>query len=633
MMPVSAPESDLPMRRLVPALLTLACLGAAEPVPFPREAEVQAALTQHLAPHPRLFWSAAEQADLPARLAADPALAAVDRGLLRQAENALGDPAPTRTLEGNRLLGMAQMTMKRLVVCAYAWRRTGEARFLARVQADLDAVMAFTDWNPGHFLDVAVLAHGVAVAYDWCHGALGSERQAAVRTALRTKAFAPASGKPWWLRAHHNWNQVCHGGLGLAALAMAEDAPEEAARVLARAIDCLPAAMATYGPDGAYPEGPSYWAFGTTYNVLLLDGLTTALGQDFGLTAIPGFLATGDYFLHATGPSGDYFRYSDCNPRTSAVPAAAWFAARLGRSELTWNEWTPLERLADPTVVNGGSVWNPDLAMWPVWAARMSPGRAVPAATHWSGQGATPTAYHRSGWTPEATWVALKGGSPRTNHGHMDVGAFAMDALGVRWADDLGMQDYRSLEKAGLKIWEMGATSDRWKVFRLGAMSHSVLTVDGQPQGLAGSATILRQTPSTTVIEQSPVYAGQLAEARRGVALAGTSVVVQDDLRASGAATVRWAMLTQAAVRVEGSTAVLTREGRTLTMTVSAPAGATLEVWPAVGPATYDAPNPGAVLVGFRTALAADATATLRVTLVPAGAPAIAGVPERLSAW
>ena len=67
----------------------------------------------------------------------------------------------------------------------------------------------------------------------------------------------------------------------------------------------------------------------------------------------------------------------------------------------------------------------------------------------WVGQGKNPVALMRTSWTDtNAIYVAMKGGSPSVNHGHMDVGSFIMEANGERWAMDFGMQDYNSLETA-----------------------------------------------------------------------------------------------------------------------------------------------------------------------------------------
>lgn len=60
------------------------------------------------------------------------------------------------------------------------------------------------------------------------------------------------------------------------------------------------------------------------------DALTTALGQDFGISESPGFMQTADYRLQVTGPSAECFNYADSDGKTDGEASAvmAWFAAQ-----------------------------------------------------------------------------------------------------------------------------------------------------------------------------------------------------------------------------------------------------------------------------------------------------------------
>ncbi|MCH5376017.1 MAG: heparinase, partial [Planctomycetes bacterium] len=69
---------------------------------------------------------------------------------------------------------------------------------------------------------------------------------------------------------------------------MMEDEPDLAARTVLNAAQNVTRAMSAYAPKGSYPEGPGYWAYGTSYNVLLIDMLEGVLGTDFGLSKAPG---------------------------------------------------------------------------------------------------------------------------------------------------------------------------------------------------------------------------------------------------------------------------------------------------------------------------------------------------------
>jgi hypothetical protein len=204
----------------------------------------------------------------------------------------------------------------------------------------------------------------------------------------------------------------------------------------------------------------------------------------------------------------------------------------------------------------------------------------------------------------------------------MDIGSFVMDADGVRWADDLGMQDYNSLETKGVALWSRGQDAARWDVFRLSAGAHNVLTVDGARQRFDGHAKIVESGAGGTVVDLGPTYAGQLASARRKVALgADRGVVITDDFAALAekAATVRWAMVTRAEVRLDGvGQATLLRDGKRLALRVVEPAGVTLQIYATdPPPAATDAPNPGTRMVGFTVAAPAGAVRRIRVELAP----------------
>jgi hypothetical protein len=203
----------------------------------------------------------------------------------------------------------------------------------------------------------------------------------------------------------------------------------------------------------------------------------------------------------------------------------------------------------------------------------------------------------------------------------MDVGAFVMDADGLRWADDLGSQDYNSLESKGVSLWGKTQEAERWKIFRLGTSSHNVLMVDGQQQRVAGDARIVAARAGRTVIDASSIYKGQLAQARRGVALQPDRTVrVQDEVTAlDKTATVRWAMVTHAEVSLDGpGRATLSQAGKRLAFRVLEPATAKLAVYPTdPPPSPLDAPNPGTRLLGFEVQVPAGSAQRLVVQLIP----------------
>ena len=574
--------------------------------------------------HPRLLLTLSGESAFQQRIASTPLLSSIAEALRAQADRMLSTRPVERIVEGKRLLDKSRTAFSRTLHLGLAWRLTGRKAYLDRVREELIAISNFSDWHPQHFLDVAEMTAAAAIGYDWCYDGLDEETRALVRSAIVEKGLRASIKNSGWSRLNSNWNQVCNAGITLGALAVAESEPELAASLVSRAVTTLPIVMHEYGPDGAYPEGPTYWSYGTTYNVLLIAALESALGTDFGLANQPGFLATADYYLQVIGPSGLAFNYSDAHRGQDDLESAMfWFARKRGDSSILWNQWPLLQsRLSSRTWIEKPIteplpfllLWMPDAPATP----------DVPQALSWTGRGLTPVAFHRSSWDANAAFVAIKGGTPSINHGHMDVGAFVMDVDGVRWADDLGLQNYHSLESKGVNLWEKGQDAERWKVFRLSTAAHNVPMVDGQQQRVAGNAPIVSSGRGRTVVDLTDIYEGQLASAKRGVALeSDRSVRVQDEYTAPDRPVrVRWAMVTSADVSIDGpGKATLSQSGRTLSFQVCEPLDAKLVIFPTdPPPSPFDARNEGTRMIGFETRLEARHHQRVIVQLAPAEA-------------
>jgi hypothetical protein len=600
------------VRYPVPLVCFAVLLAACSPTAIGSE-EVQARLAQPLPAHPRLLLGPEGFDAVRKTIDGDPAMQRVWAFLHAEADALLVTEPVKREMAGKRLLGVSRECLQRVGTLAMAHGITGDARYAQRAEQEMLAAAAFSDWNPSHFLDTAEMTAALALGYDWLHGALSPEARTTIREAIVEKGLEISFPDPNWATTENNWNQVCHGGLTLGALAVFDEAPDLAKRVIARAVAKVPIAMKEYEPDGVYPEGPTYWVYGTSYNVLLIAALESALGSASGLDDRAGFMRSPHFYLHSAGPTGRFYNFADCREGAELSPAMHWFARRLNDPSLLWNE-RPLLEHAELKMDR----MLPFLLLWPPLPGDV----AAPAATAWHGGGSTPVALMRSGWNASATFAAVKGGSPGANHAHMDSGSFVLDQNGVRWAVDLGLQDYLSLESRGVDLWNRTQDSERWSVFRLNNFSHNTLVVDGQLQRVKGNApmTAFQAGPevSHAIVDLTPVYEGQLASVQRGLWLAGESVLVQDDITAPGReVSVRWGMVTRAEVTLDATKpgrAVLAQEGQELLMRVLAPAGARLAVVNIeTPPAEHDAKNPGTHMIVFETTLQAGASQRLAV--------------------
>jgi oligo-alginate lyase len=549
--------------------------------------------------HPRLLVGDADWASLSARRQADEDLDRLVLALLARARRDLALPVIERQLEGRRLLRVSRELIRRTLQWAFAWRVTGERVFVERARRDMLAVAAFADWNPDHFLDVAEMTAGLAIGYDWLFDELPADERATLRGAIVGKGIAQARHGHRTFRAAHNWSQVCIGGMVLGALAVQDDEPDLAHDLLAAARKDVLHGLHAYGPDGAYPEGPGYWTYGTTYSVLLVAALRGAGLTDWGVLAAPGFARSAEFYAQSIGPSGRHFNYADSNEGQELASPIVYLARELDQPAL-------LNAKRGMARANQGLAerFAPLAALW--WPAGGSgrSGNALPLS--YAGQGPQPLAIWRTSWTdPNALWFAIKGGGGAYNHAHLDAGSFVLDLDGLRWARDLGMQDYNSLESRGIALWDMKPGSARWKVFRLSAEAHNTLTLDGRPHIATAMASLVMANEREALIDLAPVLG--LKVATRRARFADDAVVLQDRIAgATPGMAVRWALCTEADIRLDGSTAFLTQKGRALRVRFEGQA-VQLAVLDISRPRSdFDHPNPGTRQLVATAPVAAD---------------------------
>jgi len=524
--------------------------------------------------HPRLILSGAELERLKALHESDAVLRKCVRDALAAADGALGKPALVHKLIGPRLLSVSRECLNRIYALCLAWRWTGDEKYAAAARDNLLTVCAFPDWNPSHFLDTAEMSHAVGVGYDWLFGYLDAESRETIKKGLIANGLEPglaAYKGAWWVRSAFNWNQVCNGGLVAGALAVAETDPEYARTIVAAARASLPRALESYEPDGAWAEGPGYWNYATSYTAYGLAAMQSALGTDFGLSERGGLAAAGRFPLQLTGPAGRYLNFADCGERSRRyeMPCLFWLARRYGDAFLAHDEHGLLARRpAGPLHV----IW---YVPPPAEGAFESP----PLVRLF--RGPVEIAVFRSAWgDPQALFAGVKAGYNQVNHGHLDLGNFELDALGVRWARDLGADDYNLPG-----YWDGRKNGKRWSYYRLNSLSHSVPVVGGKGQDPDGTARIERFESGNAgvfaVVDLGKAYGDRVQGARRGVALTADrrALLVQDEFAIDTPCTVTWAMTTDAQIEIDGADrAILTIGEKTLEARILAPAGARFAV-------------------------------------------------------
>jgi hypothetical protein len=575
-----------------------------------------------LPPHPRILLFKGEENILKKNVNANATWNNIQQAILNESDRLITVVPIERIQIGRRLLDKSREAIRRMFFLSYAYRISGNQKYAERGEKELLTIAGFSDWNPSHFLDVAEMTLAMAIGYDWLYDQLSPASRTTIKEAILKKGLEPSLDSKYnsWLKAEHNWNQVCNAGMTYGAMAIYEDEPALAKQIINRAIESIVLPMKDYAPDGAYPEGYGYWGYGTSFNVMFISAIEKLFGKDFGLSQMPGFLHTARFLENMTGTTGKPFNYSDAGGNGGLHPSMFWFAAKTKDPSLLWVEKNYLNQ--DPQKYIGDRL----LPAIILWSNGIEMNKIIPPkSTMWTGEGKNPVALMRTSWTDtNAIYVAMKGGSVSVNHAHMDIGSFVMDADGLRWAMDFGMQEYESLESKGIQLFGRTQDAQRWTVFRYTNLVHNTLAINNQHQKVTGYAPITNSgtNPSfmNAVTDLTEIYKGQVAKANRGIAIADKSyVVIRDEIETlDSSTTIRWTMLTPATVKITAAnTAELTQKDKKLILLVEAPSNIVMKTWSTDPPNSYDAPNPGTAMVGFEITVPAHTRTAFNVKLIP----------------
>ena len=526
--------------------------------------------------HPRLLFSLEEQAMVQALAKHDPFLARLIAQNQADAIEMLDQPVVRYEIpDGKRLLSQSRKCISRVCTMAMAYRLAGEERFAEAAIQEMLTAANFKDWNPSHFLDAAEMTTALAIGYDWLYKKLDPQQRATIRAAIIQHGLDPGLAiyqrGGGWTNRDNNWNQVCSGGMLLGALAIAEDEPAMAEKVISFALQSIPHGTKVYQSSGAYPEGPSYWQYGTAYTCLTISALQTALGDDFGIRNTDGLAKTGWYRIHTLGPNWEYFNYADGG--TKSRPSSAMFLLARIYDEPTFAWWHRQHLTAclsdkTPPAAEQLDRFFPLEIAWYDPRGEVPSDKELPRDVMFDSRQDFVTM--RSTWKDsDALYVGFKAGDNRTNHGHLDIGSFVLEADGVRWAIDLGSDDYNMPGYFG---------GDRWQYFRLTNHSHNTLVIGGENQNPSAKCDItsfkVDEERTSAIADMTSAYENQAKSVRRGIeVLKRRAVHVRDEIK-SASESIRWGMVTAAQIELKDNQAILRQDGKTLLVEILAPADA-----------------------------------------------------------
>ncbi len=517
---------------------------------------------------PRLILTPAIEKKLKSKIKSDALVKNYYAAIKLSAKNIMKEPLLTRTLEGRRLLGVSREELYRMNILGIVYRIEKDPAIAKRIDEELKAVCNFSDWNPSHFLDVAEMSLAVSIALDWAGEALPKSTADLAKTALIEKGIKPSfpeKGIPGWVNGTNNWNQVCNGGMIAAAITIADRDPELAAKTISRSLDGMPNALNSYGPDGLYPEGATYWGYGTSFSVVTSSLLKTAFGTDFGIANYPAFIESANFRLLSVAPTGWYYNFADCGDKggASGDVTLAWFAQQTGNPLYLEREkflqapedMGKLSRLAGSGLV---------------WLSQFEEKNQSQLPLAWKGEGLNPVVIFRGGEKdPRQFYFGGKGGRATSSHGNMDAGSFIFELDGVRWSIDPGNQSYNEIEQTGFDLWGNCQNCQRWTLLTKNNFGHSTLTVNDALFVNDGFASLVEfkegERPEAT-FDLSKIFGGNMkSSTRRFLKENDHSLLVEDKFQLSDSTkNITWQLMTAADVEIIKGGAILRQDGKEL---------------------------------------------------------------------
>ncbi|KAJ7286306.1 chondroitin AC/alginate lyase [Mycena rebaudengoi] len=545
---------------------------------------------------PRLIAPAYKWAALPDLIANDPYMKGWNDMIFKNATQYKALPPVVYHPDGpSGILDNAREIKMRLKAFSYVYRMSKDTSWVDRAWEEIQnaAGTGATSWGPdndkwnsAHFLDTAELTAGFAIAYDWLYDIWSEEQKGLIRDTIvkygltfGIQQFTTPAG--WWRNAgtNGNWNCVCNSGMTMGALAiLGDDQSGLATQVLGSVIDNANENCAqAVSEDGTWAETANYWYFGTTGHAEMASSLLTATGSAYGLLdSNKNFLKTGDFHMYVAGPTS-LFNYGDHGPNKFSTTANSimFYATVFDQPQYALYQREQYDAAEpwsmfwyDPTV--SGAFWN---------------GKPL---DHFFDNGVDQWASMRSSWTDNsALYVAVKAGMNKGHqtHNDLDAGDFVLDALGTRWAGELGSADYNAP-----KYFDSGAQdAPRWQYYRKMTEGQNTILIDKANQNVDAAPTVNHGSSNTTqgpttVLEvdksSTAFWTTDMTNAyfkassvKRGVRLLNgrKQVLIQDEINSQG--TVQWRMHTNATIVPDsaGTTATLTLDGQTLTVTMLNP--------------------------------------------------------------
>lgn len=218
----------------------------------------QSYLKEHLKKSkPRLIYNEQIVKTLKTKIKSDLVIKKMYGAIRHHAYAILDTPVIERVKNSNSMLNISRGLLGRINLLGLVYLVEEDKVILDRINLEVLSTCEFSDWNPPVYLDTAEISMAIALALDWTQDRLPESTIKKAKKGLIEKGIYPSWAEhgadmtnAWWIDHHNNWNQVCSGGMIAAAITIAEDDPELAAKTIKRSMNSIPHVLTENKPKG-----------------------------------------------------------------------------------------------------------------------------------------------------------------------------------------------------------------------------------------------------------------------------------------------------------------------------------------------------------------------------------------------
>lgn len=460
------------------------------------------------------------------------------------------------------------------------YRLTNNSAYSDWVVETILTIINLSDWDPSNFLNTADMTMTVSLGYDWVYDQLTETQREAIETAISEKSFVPAlnSSINSWSEHTNNWAQVTHSCLIISTLAIGDVKTTLANQIIDFSLPKLNVSLQQYAPDGGWVEGYSYGTYAGIFLGLMMGSLDSALGNDLGISSLPGMRNLGAWLTHGFGQTGGFswadgaWAFSNAN----SLWSVGYWATRFNQAG-----W--LQGILSRFTAAQAATFQAYL----FYNATLNTTNVLPNMPRYSQFKSVAGMTYRTSWTNSGGWFyGFMGGFNGRSHGHLDAGSFVVDYKGYRWAELLGSDSY--------SLSNYFAAPKRWTYYRCRSEGANTLSISDKAQTALHFAN---QIPSANnsllwagsfdsssrfgIANLTEAYSNVTTSVLRGVAVLNDSqFLVRDEIIALDAVDIAasWHTTADITLDTDNRTATLTKGDITMELTIVRPSNAYLEL-------------------------------------------------------